>query len=179
MDGRSESFERYQVEQLAAKRELILKAHDAAGPFICGLAEFDCVFTATYDPRKRNGAIERVLGVDICPRVSRWKALRDGEKLWRFAVALVGRPVEAVICVEPHLDTSYHLHGVLRLGSGRAAYRGALTWWWSENFGHCRFAVPRSGAGVSRYVGKHLAGPMSDLWFSPSLHGPACLSEGA
>jgi hypothetical protein len=152
-----------------SRRELCLVAQDALGPFIAAARSWDCFFTGTYDPRKRNGAIERILGVDVAPRVSRWKALRDAAWLVEFASELVGRPVAGVIAVEPHLDRSYHLHGLLDLGGARKAYLEALTWRWEHEKGFCRFDRPRSGDDVCSYTAKYLVGPETDVWFSPGL----------
>jgi hypothetical protein len=152
-----------------SRRELKGEAHGALGPFIGSLRPWDCFFTGTYDPRRRNGQVERVLGVDIAPRVSRWKALRDAAWLVEFASELVGRPVAGVIAVEPHLDCSYHLHGLLDLGSGRKADLEALSWRWSEQKGFCRFDRPRGIDEVCSYTAKYLVGPDTDIWFSPGL----------
>lgn len=145
------------------------EAKDALGPFIAALRPWDCFFTGTYAPRLRNGHVERILGVDVAPRVSRWKALRDGAQLVEFASELVGSPVAGVIAVEPHMDRSYHLHGLLCLEGAPRAYLEALTWRWSDQKGFCRFDRPRSVDDVCRYSAKYLVGPESDIWFSPGL----------
>jgi hypothetical protein len=177
---RGENWLEDEAERVAERRALVLAAHDAQGPFISALADWDCVMTGTYDPRKRPGAVEKILGVKVAPRVSRWKALRDAERLVDFASALVGWPVAAVMAVEPHLDRSYHLHGLLALRGARRAYVEALMWWWSDRYGFCHFERPRETGAVSSYVGKHLTGPMADVWFSPGLnHAIGSLSEGA
>ena len=169
MDGRQDRYLREQEESIAERRRLVIAAHESQGPFIGSIIKADCVMTGTYSPRHRYRATETVLGVEVARRVSRWKALRDAERLVDEASRLVGWPVAAVISVEPHLDRSYHLHGVLDLRGARQAYLGALKWWWSERYGFCHFERPRSVAAVSRYIGKHLAGPESDVWFSPGL----------
>lgn len=177
---RGENWLEDEAERISDRRSLVLAAHEAQGPFISALAVWDCVMTGTYDPRKRPGAVETIYGVKVAPRVSRWKALRDAAQLVEFASALVGWPVAAVMSVEPHLDCSYHLHGVLDLRGARRAYLDALRWWWSERYGFCRFERPRAAGAVSSYVGKHLTGPVADVWFSPGLKGAhGSQSEGA
>lgn len=177
---RGENWLDDEAERISDRRSLMIAAHNAAGLFISELASWNCVMTGTYDPRKRLGASEKILGVKVAPRVSRWKALRDAERLYEFSTRLVGSDVPAVICVEPHLDRSYHLHGVLELSTPSRAVLGALKWWWSERYGFCHFDAVRRAGGVSSYVGKHLTGPSADLWFSPALHPHReSLSEGA
>jgi hypothetical protein len=170
VDGRQGRYLRELEEDIVDRRRLVIAAHEAQGDFIRSLSSWDCLFTGTYSPSCRGGHSETVLGVKVHPRVSRWKALRDAERLWEFASELVGWPVAAVISVEPHMDRSYHLHGVLDLRGARSAYRAALKWWWSERYGFCHFdAVRGDPGGMSRYVGKHLTGPEADVWFSPGL----------
>lgn len=169
-DGRSDRYLRELEQDIADRRAQVIAAHEAHGPFISALSSWDCFLTAEYDPSRRLGAHETVLGVVVHPRVSRWKALRDAERLWEFACRLTGTDVPAVISVEPHMDCSYHLHGVMNLSGGRRAYLEALKWWWSEHYGFCHFDAPRGSGQVSTYVGKHLSGPLADVWFSPGLN---------
>ena len=169
MDGRQDRYLRESEEDAATRRFLESAAAEALGPFIAASGSWDCFFTGTYDPRKRNGAVQRILGVDVAPRVSRWKALRDAAWLVEFASELVGRPVAGVIAVEPHLDRSYHLHGLLALGGARQAYLEALTWRWLEKKGFCRFDRPRGIDEVCSYTAKYLVGREADIWFSPGL----------
>ncbi|MCJ7620360.1 MAG: hypothetical protein MUP64_09110, partial [Anaerolineae bacterium] len=166
---RGDNWFEEEAERAAERRALVIGAHEAQGPFISGLRSWDCIMTGTYSPRKRPGAIETILGVEVAPRVSRWKALRDAKRLCEFASELVGWPVAAVISVEPHMDCSYHLHGVLDLQGARCAFRNALKWWWTERYGWCHFEAPRSRDRVSSYVGKHLTGPVADVFFSEGL----------
>ena len=169
VDGRHDWHLRQEEQDIADRRKLIIGAHEASGPFIRDLSEWDCTLTGTYSPSCRGGPSETILGVTVHPRVSRWKALRDAERLWQFACELTGELVAAVICVEPHLDRSYHLHGVMNLYGARRAYLEALKWWWSERYGFCHFDDVHRVGGVSHYVGKHLTGPEADVWFSPGL----------
>jgi hypothetical protein len=169
VDGRADRYLREAAEDVGVRVSLAGGARKALGPFIGTLRDWNCFFTGTYAPRKRPGAVERILGVDVHPRVSRWQALRDGERLVDFASELAGSPVAGVICVEPHLDRSYHLHGLLDLRGERSASLGVLTWRWSELHGFCRFDRPRDLEDVCRYSAKYLVGPESDIWFSPGL----------
>jgi hypothetical protein len=169
MDGRQDRYLREQEQDIIERRQLKIAAHRAQGPFIRSLCEWDCTMTGTYDPSKLPGGSEKVLGVWVRPRVSRWKAMRDAERLWEFACRLTGTDVPAVFCAEPHLDRSYHLHGVMALSEPLTAYLGGLTWWWLERHGFCHFDVVRKNIGVSDYLGKHLTGPDADVWFSPGL----------
>jgi hypothetical protein len=169
VDGRQDRYLNEQEQDIVLSRAIGRGAKEALGPFIASLRPWDCFFTGTYDPRKRHGRVERILGVDVHPRVSRWKALRDGAKLVNFASELVGQPVAGVICVEPHLDRSYHLHGLLDLCGASRAYLEALTWRWSSEYGFCRFDRPRGISEVCAYSAKYLVGPESDIWFSSGL----------
>lgn len=162
-------WERYEAERVVEKRALVVGAHEAYGPFIRELHQWNCVMTGTYDPRRRPGARETVLGAVVHPRVSCSKALRDAERLWRFARDLSGGAVPAVFCAEPHLDSSYHIHGALWLPDARDGVFSGLQWWWFENYGFCRFRRVQGRSAVSDYLGKHLAQPMADVWFSPDL----------
>jgi hypothetical protein len=169
LDGRKDRYLRESEEDVSTKRLISRGAVDALGPFIASLRPWDCFFTGTYAPRKRHGAVERILGVDVAPRVSRWKALRDGARLVEWASALVGAPTGAVIAVEPHLDHSYHLHGLLDLQGASRAHLEALKWQWEWQYGFCRFDRPRSSEDVCRYSAKYLVGSECDVWFSPGL----------
>jgi hypothetical protein len=169
LDGRQDRYLRASEEDAASERALMLGASEALGPFISSLRSWDCFFTGTYDPRKRNGAIEYVGGVAVAPRVSSMKALRDAAWLVERATALVGSPVAAVIAVEPHLDNSYHLHGLLDLLGASTAHLEALAWEWGVEKGFCRFARPRDMEAVCKYTAKYLVGPKTDIWFSPGL----------
>jgi hypothetical protein len=169
LDGRQDRYLRESEEDVSTKRLISRGAVDALGPFIASLRPWDCFFTGTYSPRKRNGAVECILGVDVAPRVSRWKALRDGARLVEWASELVGAPTGAVIAVEPHLDRSYHLHGLLDLLGASRAHLEALKWQWEWTYGFCHFDRPRGMEEVCRYSAKYLVGPECDVWFSPGL----------
>jgi hypothetical protein len=179
MDGRLGRYVNERDEREADVRRLRREANEAAGVWIAGLREWDCFFTGTYDPRKRNGAMQRIGGVMVAPRVSRWKALRDAAWIVERASALLGTRVAAVVGVEPHLDGSYHLHGLLDLSGAPRAYRRALKWQWSEEKGFCHFDVPRDSANVSSYCSKYLISRETELWFSPGLVLEDRLSEGS
>ena len=163
---RGDNWLEAEAERVSERRALVRAAHEANGPFIRDLRPWDCTLTGTYSPSCRGGHSEVVLGVKVHTRVSRWKALRDCHKLLQFASELVGAPVAGVLSVEPHMDCSYHLHGVLDLLGASRAYLNALRWWWQEHYGWCEFNAPRSRGAVSSYVGKHLTGPMADVLFS-------------
>jgi hypothetical protein len=169
LDGRQDRYLRESEEDVSTKRLMSRGAVDALGPFIATLRPWDVFFTGTYDPRRRHGHVERILGVDVAPRVSRWKALRDGARLVEWASALIGAPTGAVIAVEPHLDRSYHLHGLLDLQGASRAHLEALKWQWEWTYGFCHFDRPRGMAEVCRYSAKYLVGPECDVWFSPGL----------
>lgn len=154
------------VQQVEARRELERRVREASAEWLTQLFPVDYFLTGTYD---RQRLVERLSIDDPLPRVSVWKAERDGAGFIRGASKALGRPIAAVVCVEAHRDGSAHVHGLLGLGEPQTGDWEALRRLWFVRHGRVRLEAPRSPGDVAGYCAKYLTKDVAGLVFSPSL----------
>lgn len=160
------------VQQVEARRDLERRVREASAEWLAGLFPVDYFLTGTYDRQR----LVTSLGIgDPLPRVSVWKAERDGAGFIRGASKALGRPLAAVVCVEAHRDGSAHVHGLLGLGAPQQGDWERLRRLWFVQHGRVRLEEPRSPGDVAGYCAKYLTKDVAGLVFSPGLVRQAAL----
>lgn len=153
---RGDYWERYEVERATEVRELQLAARQSLDTWMPTVRPWDCWMTGTYDQTGHRRGVEKIMGAEVHKRVSPKTALWDAQDFLNRASRLVGHDVDGVFAAEPHLDGSYHLHGLLALGDDRRSIRFALKWQWRVTHGVCQFRAVADASPAARYLTKYM-----------------------
>lgn len=154
------------ADEVAANRRGVADAaREAAGPWLAGLRAWDLFGTFTYDPEK----VARGQHTTAAAVVSSWKAQRDARRFIRDGSVALGRPLPAVMAVEPHKSGSMHMHGLFDVGGLAVGDVQRLWAQWFDRHGYIELERPRSHDDVAAYCGKYLAKEFGELVLSREL----------
>ncbi len=165
--GAGTHWESWTDEQEGSRRQLEGRVRESVGEWVSGLREWDLFVTLTYDSTKVVRGSTR--GVGPVALVGAWKAQRDVRRFVHDASVALGRPLPAVVALEPHKTGGMHGHGLLDVGGLSLGDIKRLHPLWFERNGYVKLEVPRSQFDVSQYCGKYMAKSLGDLVFSREL----------
>jgi hypothetical protein len=175
------------AEKEQSARELEERVRTATGPWIAGLRKWDLFGTLTFDSAKMmRGPLGAQRGSGRTPRdpltaaevpdgradvamVTSWKAQRAARRFIRDGSIALGRPLPAVIALEPHKSGSMHGHALLDVGGLSMGDIKRLHPLWFDRHGYVRLEEPHSQEDVSGYCGKYMAKDLGELIFSREL----------